>query len=393
MDMQVEKILGEAMEKHKAGDIDAAEALYHQILAQNPQDADVLNLLGVLSLQRSDLDLAHDMLQRAVEANPDIAEIHNNLGQVLMRQGRNQAAADCFRNCLQINPNLEVARTNFQTATSCITHVQSTNAPPLKRYDIVKNVLNALNGRTYLEIGIDTAESFMNIQAPRKFGIDPVPTFNLINDMLSTLDISRLKYSCSADTGIADLTLRAHTHRRIDNLKPGEISELFYETSDIFFEKHASELFSKDPLNVAFVDGLHPWEQTYQDVLNCLEYLSPDGVILMHDCNPPTAASAHPAQSWQAAREMKLPDWDGLWCGDVWKALVQLRATRQDLNIFVLDCDFGIGVVSRGKPEAVLNLSKSQIMALAFADLDTNRQGLINLKPQDYLYEFLRTIG
>ena len=101
-------------------------------------------------------------------------------------------------------------------------------------------------------------------------------------------------------------------------MRPGETSELFYETSDMFFEKHATELFSKDPLNVAFVDGLHTWEQTYQDVLNCLNYLSDNGVILMHDCNPPTAATAHPAESWQAAAEMGLP---GLWEG-------QGRATR-----------------------------------------------------------------
>jgi tetratricopeptide (TPR) repeat protein len=391
--MQVEKILGEAMEKHKAGDINAAEVLYHQILAYNPQDADVLNLLGVLSQQRSDFDQAHDLLKRAVEANPKIAEIHNNLGQVLMHQGRSQAAADCFRNCLRINPNLEVARINLQTATSGITPSQSADATPMKRYDVVHNVLNRLNGRTYLEIGINTAESFMNIRAPRKFGVDPVPTFNLINDMLSTLDISRFKYSCSAETGITDLTLQAHTHHGVSDLWPGETSELFYTTSDMFFEKHAAELFSQDPINVAFVDGLHTWEQTYQDVLNCLNYLSHNGVILMHDCNPPTAAAAHPAASWEAAAEMGLPGWEGLWCGDVWKSLVQLRAARKDLNIFVLDCDFGIGVVSRGKPEALLNLSKSQIMAMDFADFDTNRQGLVNLKPQDYLYEFLRTIG
>jgi tetratricopeptide (TPR) repeat protein len=393
MNMKVEKILGEAMEKHKAGDINTAEVLYHQILAYNPQDADVLNLLGVLALQRSDLDQAHDLLKRAVEANPGIAEIHNNLGQVLMRQGRSQAAADCFRNCLQINPNLEVARINFQTATSRSIPAQPANAPPMMRYDVVQNVLNGLNGRTYLEIGIDTAESFMNIRAPRKFGIDPVPTFNLINDMLSTLDISRLRYSCSVETGITDLALQAHTRHRVANLEPGETSELFYETSDMFFEKHATALFSRDPINVAFVDGLHTWEQTYQDVLNCLNYLSDNGVILMHDCNPPTAAAAHPAASWEAAGKMGLPGWEGLWCGDVWKAVVQLRAARKDLNIFVLDCDFGIGVVSRGKPEAVPNLSKSQIMAMVFADLDTNRQSLINLKPQDYLYEFLGTIG
>ena len=391
--MTIEKILSEALEKHKFGDIDSAEALYHQILSYHPYDADALNLLGVLSLQRGDLEQAHNLLKRAVEANPQIAEFHNNLGQILMRQGRSQEACDSFNTSLQINPDLEIARINLETLTGGATRVQKAARPPMKRYEVVQEVLNTLKGRTYLEIGIDTAESFMNIRAERKFGIDPVPTFNLINQMLSASDIRQFKYSCTPETGISGLMIQAQTDRALTNLYPGETAEFFYETSDTFFEKRACSLFSKAPINTAFVDGLHTYAQTYQDVLNVLEYLDQNGVILMHDCNPPSAAAAHPAASWQAAAQMGLPDWKGLWCGDVWKALVQLRATRKDLNVFVLDCDFGIGVVSRAKPETTLNLSESQIRALTYADLTGDRQALINLKPQEYLYEFLQTIG
>ena len=66
--MVIDKLLKAALEKHKSGDINAAEALYHQILTYQPNDADVLNLLGVLSLQRCDLDQAHILLKRAIES-------------------------------------------------------------------------------------------------------------------------------------------------------------------------------------------------------------------------------------------------------------------------------------------------------------------------------------
>jgi hypothetical protein len=392
--MVVDKLLKAALEKHKTGDVEAAEALYRQILACQPDDADALNLLGVLSLQRCDLDQAHALLKRALEANPDIAEIHNNLGQVLMHQGQKQEAVRCFKTSLKINPNLEIARINLETATGdCTTESRTPPPPPTMRYEAVQQVLNALNGRTYLEIGIDTAESFMNIRAARKLGIDPVPTFNIINQMLDSSKINRFSYTCSSDTGNTSLTLQARIHDKFADLNPGETAELFYETSDNFFAKRASELFARDPINVALVDGLHTWEQTYRDVVNVLNHLDPNGVILMHDCSPPSAAAAHPAESWQAAADMKLPGWIGQWCGDVWKAVIQLRATRRDLNIFVLDCDFGVGVVSRGAPLSMLDLSSSQIAAMTYADLETDRSTLVNLKPPGYLYEFLQTMG
>lgn len=386
-------MLSKAMQKHQAGDIEAAEALYANILSEHPYDADVLNLMGVLSLQRGELDQAHSMLRRAVEADPRIAAFHNNLGQVLRQQGRDQEAMASYKHSLMLDPELEIARTHLESLSPGGNPDAMSRQHAMKRFEVVQQVLNKIGGRTYLEIGIDTAESFVNIRAARKFGIDPVPTFNLINQMLGLFDIEHFEYCRQDGAGAARLMIQAGTHRDIAELPRGEKSEFFYMTSDTFFEKHAAELFKEEPIDTAFVDGLHTYQQTYQDVLNILDHLAEGGVILMHDCNPPSAAAAHPAKSWQAAAEMGLPGWQGQWCGDVWKAIAHLRAVRHDLNVFVLDCDFGIGVVSKATPEAMLNLSPSQIQSMTYADLTRERQALINLKPQEYLYEFLQTIG
>jgi hypothetical protein len=48
---------------------------------------------------------------------------------------------------------------------------------------------------------------------------------------------------------------------------------------------------------VIFIDGLHTFEQTLQDSYNSLNYLAQGGVIILHDCNPPSEASSTPAQS------------------------------------------------------------------------------------------------
>jgi hypothetical protein len=82
-----------------------------------------------------------------------------------------------------------------------------------------------------------------------------------------------------------------------------------------------------------------------------------------------------------------------LWSGDVWKAIVHLRSTRDDLRIAVLNCDFGVGVIRKGLPESKLSYSEAEIEALSYADLAADRKRLLNLKPPAYVDEFLVSEG
>ena len=110
-----------------------------------------------------------------------------------------------------------------------------------------------------------------------------------------------------------------------------------------------------------FVDGLHTYDQAYRDVVNALDVLREDGVVVVHDCNPASAAAAAP--SLDQARRTDGFNWE--WNGDVYKAIVRLRV-RDDLRVGVLDCDQGVGIVTRGSPEARIELSLDQIGRLEF---------------------------
>jgi hypothetical protein len=154
---------------------------------------------------------------------------------------------------------------------------------------------------------------------------------------------------------------------------------LFKTASDEFFQNKAEEYSGY--FDVVLIDGLHTYEQVLRDVCNALKFLAPSGVIVMHDCNPSSAAMAYPAASYEAAIGLKLPGWDGLWCGDVWKSIVHLRSTRQDLNVCVIDCDFGVGIVKRGTPENRLNFPVKRIQSMTYEDLNQDRKNLLNLKP------------
>ncbi len=51
-----------------------------------------------------------------------------------------------------------------------------------------------------------------------------------------------------------------------------------------------------------------------------------------------------------------------------------------------------MGMVTRGKADTYLKLTKAQIDVMTYDDLENDRKNLLNLRNLDYLSEFLRSI-
>lgn len=227
----------------------------------------------------------------------------------------------------------------------------------MNKIDIIQNIIDKTNARTYLEIGIHKGGTFLRIKARHKIAVDPYY-------LIST---------------------RKKIHWALKNLC--NFSAKYYRlTSDEFFTRERIP----QGLDVVFIDGLHSFQQSLKDVYNSLLHLNENGVIVMDDCNPPNEAAAYPADSLDHAASLNLPGWTGEWCGDVWKTICYLRSFEKDLNIFVLDCNYGMGIITRGKPEALLNFTEEDVNKLDYHDLANRRNELLNLKDQDFLIRFLR---
>ncbi len=208
----------------------------------------------------------------------------------------------------------------------------------MNRIAVIQQLLDKLQGTFYLEIGVDKGESFLPIQVTKKVGVDPQPKF--------------------------------HDPR------------IYTLTSDAFFKSYARE-FPDQKIDVCFIDGMHTYEQALQDFTNAFTHLSEKGFIVMHDCNPPLSSAADPANS-------HYPKHNWMWCGDVWKAIVHLRSTRNDLHIFVLNADYGIGVITRGTPENMLQFTTQEIQEMTYADLSNHRKEFLNLKNPEFFASFLQ---
>ena len=235
------------------------------------------------------------------------------------------------------------------------------------RLQVIQNIIDTINAKVYLEIGVEEGITFYKSKAKKKIAVDPQFLF---------AGRSKLR-----------------KNRLVNTLFYGNHEYFFEETSNDFFNNH-KHLFTNEKVDVALIDGLHTYAQVYLDIVNAIEILSPNGVMIIDDCNPPSAVIETPVvnsikEVWEKAERGELPGWNDRWTGDVWKALVRLQSERDDLNITTLDVDYGLAVITRTKNQNKLGFSQEEINRFTYADLDKNREKWLNLKNSDYLDEIL----
>lgn len=103
--MSTAEALAEAIEKLRAGDLDAAEAGLKAILDEDPDNAEALQYVGLLVFQRGHPVAAADVIRHALGLKPDMAGAHNNLGNILRALGRHKEAAEAYFKALEIDPH------------------------------------------------------------------------------------------------------------------------------------------------------------------------------------------------------------------------------------------------------------------------------------------------
>ena len=105
-----------ALEIHKSGDLEAAEAIYAALLAQDPEDGPTSGLLGLLRLQQGRAPEAKELLERACQLAPGEAKHHNNLGNAEMALGQPEAAEKAFSRAVEVEPGAADFHVNAATA-------------------------------------------------------------------------------------------------------------------------------------------------------------------------------------------------------------------------------------------------------------------------------------
>jgi Methyltransferase domain len=221
------------------------------------------------------------------------------------------------------------------------------------RIEAIQRSIDTLGARCYLEIGVADGACFCSLTAPEKIGVDPIPPEPAV---------------------------------KVEINKPGV--RYIALTSDDFFQKAAPQVLAGG-VDVVFIDGLHTFRQAYRDCVNSLKYLNPGGLILLHDCLPTSSSEAQAADTYEEAGRLNGPCWNGLWAGDVWKAILTLRAQHTDLQTCVLQCDHGLGLVYAAPNDCSLSHIPAQIDAISYAELARDTKRLLGLRKPRHLLAVL----
>ncbi len=70
-----------------------------------PEDADVLNLLGLVYFKTNAFPEAEVIYRRLIGENPNVFILHSNLGLILFKQGKNDEAEQFLRRAVDLRPN------------------------------------------------------------------------------------------------------------------------------------------------------------------------------------------------------------------------------------------------------------------------------------------------
>ena len=185
-----------------------------------------------------------------------------------------------------------------------------------KRTELINFLIDRFGYQRHLEIGMDCGKNFEKIKCKYKIGVDPAVG----------------EYSHANPT--------------------------YTMTSDEFFKQN------KEVFDIIFVDGLHEHMQVYRDIVNSLNVLSDGGTVVCHDMNPLNEAS----QTFPRASRRGIP-----WNGDCWKAFVQLRMECDDLEMCVIDADWGLGIIRKGSQKKLVATD------LTYENFNKNRNEWLNL--------------
>ena len=171
-------------------------------------------------------------------------------------------------------------------------------------FRVLARIHRHLRPRSYLEIGVSRGESLECVLPETQvIGIDPQP--NLARP-------------------------------------PPANVRIYSETSDDFFARYSARAeLGGQPVELAFIDGMHHFEYALRDFINVERACSGNSVILIHDCYPLDERTAQREQT------------TGFWSGDIWRLLLLLRTERPDLTVRTIATrPTGLGLILNPNPDS-----------------------------------------
>lgn len=165
----------------------------------------------------------------------------------------------------------------------------------MQRFEIINLLITKYKLKNYLEIGVYRGQNIREIIAEHKDGVDPGSEGQMVPEV---------NYPVTSD----------------------EFFSFIRDYPEIMYD-------------IIFIDGMHEHKQVYKDFTNAYRHLKPNGIIVLHDCNP------------LEYEYTTIPRQTGIWHGDVYKAVMDIRTNYPNNCFYTVDSDCGCGIFYKGEIE------------------------------------------
>ena len=221
----------------------------------------------------------------------------------------------------------------------------------INRNSIINHLIKKFNYKTYLEIGVYNCVHLNDVIIEEKYGVDPSPKLD---------DPIYKKWS----------------------------NNIYLYNSIDFFKK----LDPNEKFDIIFIDGCLYEHNVTSDVSNALDHLNENGTIVLHDCNPPHSFMQRDNYNMKyIGSQGENIIWNNRnyttknFNGKAWKVITKFRTTRDDLEVYTVDTDWGTAIIRKGHQE----LFKTDEDINDYQTLVKYRKYMLNLiSPEEFLEIF-----
>lgn len=189
------------------------------------------------------------------------------------------------------------------------------------RIDYINNIIKEYHYKTILCIGVGYGKWFRYIRCPRIFVVDIYSTIPWIYRKETIV-------------------------KRIIRKFFGRFTDVFQGSVHDFYE-HYKEKLQKYTPDIIFIDGIHIQEEVSYEIQRAIDNISKDGIVLVHNTNPQNETQRLPYNNYYEMLENQPDDFDGVWCGEVYKAIEELQKNKKDVRFDVVAISNGITVIRK----------------------------------------------
>lgn len=280
------------------------EPEFHRVISACSSLAESLACTAVMLRYQKHFDAAASVLKTAIQIAPASIHYVTLLADILREKGDIAAARSLCEAVRQTNPGFSETQL---VLSQCDAQEQLRDNK--EYYDLLNIAHTVLKPKVYVEIGVSNGKSLaLAREKTIAIGIDPL-----------TAELGSLVFT-----------------------SPENMPKLYKMTSDLFFNSvDIKSAMEHSYFDMAFIDGLHIFEQVLRDFINLEKYASHDSVVFIHDCLPVNI---------QAAERIRQ---SAFWIGDVWKIIPCLKELRPDLDILTLPAQpSGLAVIRNLNPQS-----------------------------------------